>query len=138
MTATEDQIRRIKSKCLTEEQLDDLDGVPVLDPQEMDDAIVGAIKNDAGKLVLVYSYNKLVDYFASSFKSDVPLQQLMRAHDEECDAYTMAIEWVDYNVVRGCMYMGERSPIIVFEEDEDFSEEDGTLIEINGKRFYKI
>jgi hypothetical protein len=128
MTETEDQIRRIKSKCLTEEQLDDLDGVPVLDPQEMDDAVVGAIKNDAGKLVLVYSYNKLVDYFASSFKSD----------DEECDAYTMAIEWVDYNVVRGCMYMGERSPIIVFEEDEDFSEEDGTLIEINGKRFYKI
>jgi hypothetical protein len=138
MTEPEDQIRRIKSKCLTDEQLDDLDGVPVLDPQEMDEAIVGAIKNDAGKLVLVYSYDKLVDYFASSFESDAPLRQLMRDHDEEYDAYTMAIEWVDYNVVRGCMYMGERSPIVVFEEDGNFPQDGETPIEINGKRFYKV
>lgn len=84
----------------------DLHGAIMLEPREqLDDAIVGW---DMDGTHVVYSYEKLVACFHEAFE-DV----------DEDDRLTAAIEWVDYNVVRGAAHMGERRPIIIRTGDLD-------------------
>jgi hypothetical protein len=77
-----------------------LHGCIMLEPREqLDDAIVGW---DMDSNHVIYSYEKLVAAFYHAF-DDV----------DEDDRLQTAIEWVDYNVVRGVAYMGERRPVII-------------------------
>jgi hypothetical protein len=56
---------------------------------------------------VIYSYEKLVASFYNAF-DDV----------DEDDRLQTAVEWVDYNVVRGVAYMGERRPVIIRTGDQ--------------------
>lgn len=77
-----------------------LHGCIVLEPREqLDEAIVGW---DMDANHIIYSYEKLVEAFYEAF-DDV----------DEDDRLETAVEWVDYNVVRGVAYMGERRPVII-------------------------
>lgn len=126
------KIRKIKSSYLSKQQIEDLDGAAVLDPPDMDAAIIGAMKNKSGHLVVVYSYDKLCSYFENAF--DVPCS-------EEENPYDDAVEWIEYNVIRAIKYMGDRSPIVLMEycdhcEDDTFlRENDDEVIEFNGSKW---
>ena len=77
-----------------------LHGCILLEPrEELDDAIVGW---DMDNNHVIYSYEKLIAVFYEAF-DDVDAD----------DRLQTAIEWVDYNVVRGVAYMGERRPVII-------------------------
>lgn len=77
-----------------------LHGCILLEPREqLDEAIVGW---DMDANHVIYSYEKLIAAFYEAF-DDV----------DEDDRLTTAVEWVDYNVVRGVAYMGERRPVII-------------------------
>jgi hypothetical protein len=77
-----------------------LHGCIVLEPREqLDEAIVGW---DMDANHVVYSYEKLVAAFYEAF-DDV----------DEDERLQTAVEWVDYNVVRGVPYMGDRRPVII-------------------------
>lgn len=71
------------------------EGAVVLEPGEMDSAIVGAT---SGGEQIVYSYEALVEAFM----------------DQGMD-YETAVEFLDYNTIRAIEYMGDRKPIIVYE-----------------------
>lgn len=79
---------------------DSLHGCILLEPrEELDDAIVGW---DMDGNHVIYSYEKLVAAFYNAFEDE-----------DEDDRLQTAVEWVDYNVVRGVAYMGERRPVII-------------------------
>jgi hypothetical protein len=79
---------------------DELSGAIMLEPREqLDEAIVGW---DMDGHHVIYSYEKLVAVFYEAFDDE-----------DEDDRMVTAVEWVDYNVVRGVGYMGERRPIII-------------------------
>lgn len=69
----------------------------LLEPEELDEAIIGMTDDNN----VVYSYDKLVDVHVNHHG--------MSAEE--------AVEWVDYNIVRGIGYMGggdeRRPPVIV-------------------------
>jgi len=84
-----------------------LHGCILLEPrEELDDAIIGW---DMDGHHVYYSYEKLVAAFYRAFDDE--------ENDE--DKLTTAVEWVDYNVVRGVAYMGERRPIIIRSGDQN-------------------
>lgn len=91
-----EQIRRIRNKRLTSEQIAMLDGAAVFDPFDLDDAIVDVRQTDKGAIAL-YDYDKLCSHFT----------------DESGDGtQEEAQEYVDYNIVRALPYMGDRAPIV--------------------------
>ena len=73
---------------------DDTNSV-LLEPEEMDSALLGY--DESGNR-FVYGYKRLVAYFVEEGMSE-----------EE------AIEWIDYNIIRGLPYMGENAPIVIEE-----------------------
>lgn len=84
-----------------------LHGCILLEPREqLDDAIIGW---DMDGHHVYYSYEKLVAAFYNAFDDE----------DTDEDKLTTAVEWVDYNVVRGVAYMGERAPIIIRTGDQN-------------------
>ena len=72
-------------------------GVVLLDPPELDRAIVGFTVG--GPARAVYTYDGLVEALAKTMDSD--------------DAESDAREWIDYNTIRGLPYMGEHAPVVV-------------------------
>lgn len=91
-----DPIRTVKSKRLTSEQIAMLDGAPLFDPFDLDDAIVDVRVTDKGA-VAVYDYDKLCDRFTD---------------DSGDGTREEAQEYVDFNIVRALPYMGDRAPIV--------------------------
>ena len=70
-------------------------------PEQFKKAVLGLSDDDNH---VVYSYNRLVECF-------------MEQNDWD---ETEAVEWVDYNVMRGLGYMGEYAPMVVYDlEGED-------------------
>lgn len=72
-------------------------GVVLLDPPELDRAIVGFTVGEHARAV--YTYDGLVEALAKTMDSG--------------DAESDAREWIDYNTVRSLPYMGERAPVVV-------------------------
>ena len=72
-------------------------GVMLLDPPELDRAIVGFTVG--GPARAVYTYDGLVEALAKT----------MDSAEAEADAR----EWIDYNTVRSLPYMGEHAPVVV-------------------------
>lgn len=72
-------------------------GVVLLDPPELDRAIVGFTVG--GPARAVYTYDGLVEALAKTMDSD--------------DAESDAREWIDYNTIRSLPYMGEHAPVVV-------------------------
>lgn len=97
------EIREIRSGVLTHEQVTELDGAAVFDPDSLDMAILTVHEGRA-----VYGYERLVELFACEFEEN----------ESREDAELGAVEWVDYNVVRAVPYMGARRPFIVLEQFE--------------------
>ena len=77
------------------------EGAAVLEPEELDVAILGTMEIESGEEVLAYSYERLIKVFAS-------LDQGSMSEEE-------AREWVDFNTVRAIPYMGPRKPILIYE-----------------------
>lgn len=89
---------------------EDVHGAIMLEPrEELDEAIVG-VTLDSQRFV--YSYEKLIAAYVRMFKEQPDLL------DDE-DAELAAQEWVDYNLVRGVAYMGDRSPVLIHEAQEN-------------------
>lgn len=79
----------------------ELEGCIMLEPRdELDEAIVGW---DMDGNHVIYSYEKLIAAFYKQFDDEL----------DEDERMEQAVEWVDYNVVRGVGYMGERKPVII-------------------------
>jgi hypothetical protein len=77
---------------------EDLHGAIMLEPrEELDHAVIGVSMDMQN---VIYSYEGLVECYERMF-------------GDADDALESAIEWVDYNVVRGVGHMGERRPIII-------------------------
>ena len=71
------------------------DGVGYFTEDDFRDAIIGTSHDGC----LVYSYNKMVEYYMK---------------ENDCDEES-AREWIDYNTIRTIPYMGTYPPVIVFE-----------------------
>lgn len=79
----------------------ELEGCIMLEPRDkLDEAIVGW---DMDGNHVIYSYEKLIAAYYEQFNDEL----------DEDERMTQAIEWVDYNVVRGVGYMGDRKPVII-------------------------
>ena len=110
-------IRLIRSETLKQDQIDQLDGTLLFDPDDLDKAIIAVYKIPIGKHVAVYDYDAIVAYFVKELGDDGTGNE---------GAYEQAVEWVDYNTCRAVPYMGDRAPIIVrkrFEDEEVDPEE---------------
>ena len=86
----------------------------VYDMPSFDDSIVGV--NDNGKVV--YSYELMVDEYV---RDDVPNYKDLPS-DEYYDRCNEAIEFIDYNTVRGTPYMasyGTTPVIVAFNPDSE-------------------
>ncbi len=82
----------------------------VLEPRSIfDPAIVGF--DDTNQQVL-YSYDLMV----ASLSKD---NQDSGSYEEGHDAYTTAVEWIDFNTLRAIPYMGEHQPIVMIWNDEE-------------------
>lgn len=64
----------------------------VFDNQSYDNAIIGTTFDGRA----IYNY-------------DLMIQELV---DEGC-TYDEAVEWIDYNTIRACPYIGDKAPLIV-------------------------
>lgn len=106
-TTTEEQdLRGSRSPHLSPEQIASLDGAVVLDPEDLDEAIIGVHEGAQG-VVAVYSYERLVDITARTMTST-----------SYQTAEAAAMEWHDYNTLRAVPYMGERAPVFVTDDEE--------------------
>lgn len=72
-------------------------GVVLLDPPELDRAVVGFTAG--GPARAVYTYDGLVGALAKT----------MDSAEAEADARG----WIDYNTIRSLPYMGEHAPVVV-------------------------
>ena len=72
----------------------------ILDNHEYDNSIIGITDTNQ----LVYDYNSMIEEFAK---------------DCECTEED-AQEWVDYNTMRAIPYMGERKPIVIMMNIDEF------------------
>lgn len=124
------QPRLIKSEILTQEQIDQLDGTILFDPDSLDRAIIAAYKLPNGEHIAVYDYDVIVDEYAKMFSDESSNEE--EAHDE-------AIQWVDYNTCRSVPYMGARSPLIVRKRFEDEEEDpDERHLELAGEKWVVV
>ena len=88
----------------TIDNCEDVHGAIMLEPrEELDEAIVGVTE---GYQRFVYSYEKLVAAHAAMMS-------------DEDEPELAAQEWVDYNTVRGVVYMGDRAPLRIYERAEN-------------------
>ena len=122
----DDSIRIVTGKTLTDEEKKLLDGAPVFDPEDLDAAIVGVLETPKGHVAL-YDYYKLCDIFY-----DI---------DDPSSTQEYAQEYVDYNLVRGLPYMGDRAPRIGLwvnvEDDEEYGS-DVEYIRHRGKIYVRL
>lgn len=122
--------RSIKSSTLTQDQIDQLDGTMLFDPDDLDKSIIGVYQIPSGQHVAVYDYDAIVAYFVKELGDDGTGNE---------GAYEQAVEWVDYNTCRAVPYMGVRSPIIVRKhfEDEEVDPDERNL-ELAGERWVVV
>jgi hypothetical protein len=130
-----DDIRAIKQPKLGPEKLELLDGAPVFDPSDLDEAIIEVYKLPGGEHVAVYDYDAIVAHHT---------KELGGTPTKDDDAYEQAVEWVDYNTCRAVPYMGARAPIIVrkpfegeLEDDSDPDLEERFLV-IGGEKWLVV
>lgn len=131
-----EESRTIKQPSLGAEKLELLNGAPVFDPSELDEAIIDVYKLPSGEHVALYDYNAIVDYYTKTFSEDD------EAPNDE-DAHEQAVEWVDYNTVRSVPYMGARAPIILckpFEGEDEIEEADpdAKVMVLDGKKWFVV
>lgn len=72
-----------------------------------DHALVGIGYRCGQHELAVYSYSRLVEVFESHFAADGVYD------DEDYDAHTAAVEWVDFNIVGA--WVGDMTPIILMD-----------------------
>lgn len=80
-------------------------GYAIFETPCFNDAIIGISENGN----LIYSYEKMVESLA---------QEYIKSSSNEDEAYTDAMEFIDYNTIRTIPYMGEFKPIILYELNE--------------------
>jgi hypothetical protein len=78
------------------------EGTMFLEPEWLDDAIVGVI-NLNGFEVLAYGYQRLIQAFVKNDEMD----------------YESATEWVEHNTIRALPYMGEQAPVVIYLREWD-------------------
>lgn len=123
-----DDIRTLKAPHLPREDQAALEeGAILMDPEELDSAIVGVIRHDDGFPVAVYRYGGLVDAYANLF-----------AEEGDEAAVQQAEEWVQYNTLRSLPYT-PGGPVVVTElegeeeDEEDESAEEYETLDVAGK-----
>jgi len=114
---------------------DVLEEALLFDPCDYDAAIVGCVENSKGEKVVAYDYEKLAEITAliCGASPGTPGWE---------DACEEAMQHVDYNMVRGAMYMqNKRGPVVLAKvQDEqallEADEDDPTVIvELAGERW---
>lgn len=91
------QRKKKGSDCTLESLLisNDLYGTPYFDEPDFRTAILGHTEDGR----IVYSYSKMVEWY-------------MEQNDVD---YETSAEYIDYNTIRTIPYMGDKSPIIVYD-----------------------
>ena len=122
-------IRPITTK-LTEAERKSLETSDALlfDPVEYDEAIVGVFQRETKVVVAAYDYERLTEI-------TLALNGGSMNQDEDWDD---AVQWVDYNMVRGALYAGKTGPLVICElaeETPDEIEEGVQIIELAGKKW---
>ena len=105
------------------------DGALLFDPEEYDDAIVGVV-TQGGKLVLAYEYDRLCE-ITIALSGSSPLTET---------AWFEAAEHVDFNMVRGSLYMGAEGPWVLMgvnPEAVQDTEEIEPIYTVNGKSWVR-
>ena len=94
----------------------------LLEPRsDLDQYLVG-VGNYKGFIVLVYDKDKLIEHWMKEFtESHIPYEDAETLAED--DAYTMAIEWFEYNVIGA--YLGAHTPIYVSKSDLELESEMG-------------
>jgi hypothetical protein len=87
----------MKREELLEQGLND---AIVFDNPEYDEAIIGF---DINSCRVIYDYNKMVDYLVR--------KEGISEEDAE--------DFISYNTIRACPYMGDKAPIIMWRLDND-------------------
>ena len=91
-----------------------------LEPREdLDQFIVGVGSGFGGHIALVYDKDKLLEFWKNQFMSDDP-------EIDEDDAYFMAVEWFDFNVIGA--YVGEHTPTYVSRDEFDIFTENYEIV----------
>lgn len=88
----------------------DLVGAIRLEPAEIFDSALLGMAERNGQMVLVYDYDEIIKAVAHDI-----------APTPTTDEWSDAIEYVEFNTIRGIEYMGERRPVVVY-RDVDMEE----------------
>lgn len=115
---------------LTEAERKTLSGCDALlfDPVEYDDAIIGVYRREPGHWVAAYDYERLIE---------VTLAINGGNPKKETD-WDDAVQWVDYNMVRGDLYNGKTAPLVLSalaDEVPEDMEEDVQIIALANKKW---
>lgn len=111
--------------------LEKLEGATLLDPRELDAAIIGTYHTKKGK-VAVYDYDKLVGAFVALRGKTSELDDDDDLEASDVEAWEQAMEWVEYNTIRALPYVKERAPIIVQLGGED------PKFKFNGQKYTRV
>ena len=83
-----------------------MDGLVYLEPRaDFDPMIIGVCENPHA---LCYDLDKIIDYWKGKFQESTNEEGQPTSDDE---AYDMAIEWVDFNVLGA--YFGPHTPLYI-------------------------
>ena len=98
-----------------DEYSDEMD-VPLLllgdreDRKNFEPAIIGIAHRFGMEPSVAYDYDMVIDIFAKDFTQDM-IDNPESPFDEDDDAYTMAVEHFDYNVIGA--WSGEHTPLFI-------------------------
>jgi len=102
-------------------------GALLLDPVQLDAAVMGCWQTEEGHTVALYDYFSLIEAVRNSFDEPDSEESLFEAE-----------EWVNFNTLRALPYMGPKAPWIVVEvRDCEEEEEEDLYIEFEGVRWRK-
>jgi hypothetical protein len=86
----------------------------LLEPRSDFDQYLVGVGNFKGNIALVYDKDKLIEHWMKEFtENHIPYEGAETLAED--DAYMMAIEWFEYNVIGA--YLGEHTPIYVSKDD---------------------
>lgn len=91
-----------------------MESLLLLEPRSDFDQYLVGVGNFRGYIVLVYDQDALIEHWVKEFSENHIPDEATKTLDEE-DAYTMAVEWFEYNVIGA--YLGEHTPIYVSKSD---------------------
>lgn len=91
------------------------DGVVIFEPSDVYSKAIIGVSEDHNHLI--YDYVKMIESLFESIKEDE--HYLEEDGVDEDLVWQDATDWIEYNTIRSIPYLGDKAPIIHYDEEEE-------------------